>query len=178
MKVSNVALSIGLVCSMVAGSAIAANNSTATDHTTVNFHGTITETPCTLDSGSADQTVELGHVASSQLKNKGSSTAKTFKFTLTGCDVTSKKTVAVTFNGQADSTDSTLLALASGDASGAGIAINSGTKQLPLGTASSAQTLTTGDNPLTFSAYLKGDGASAVTAGEFSAVSNVTFTYQ
>lgn len=177
MKVSNVALSIGLACSLIAGSAIA-KDSTATDSTTVTFHGTITETPCTLDSGSADQTVELGHIASSQLENKGSSTAKTFNFALSGCDVTSKKTVSVTFNGQADSNDSTLLALASGDASGAGVAINSGDKQLSLGKASSAQTLATGANTLTFSAYLKGDGASAVTAGEFSAVSNVTFTYQ
>lgn len=178
MKVSNVALSIGLACSLIAGAATAKDSTATTDSTTVTFHGTITEVPCTLDSGSADQTVELGHIASSQLEKKGQSTAKNFNFALSGCDVTSKKTVAVTFNGQADSADPTLLALASGDASGAGIAINSGDKQLPLGTASSAQTLATGNNTLTFSAYLKGDGASAVTAGEFSAVSNVTFTYQ
>lgn len=176
MKFNKMAVCLGMATVVMAGNAMAKS---VTDSTKVTFTGTITEAPCSLDTGSDKQEVDMGHIAAHLLKNKGKATSKPFRFQLTDCEISTLKNVTVTFNGTADNRDSALLALGSGDATGAGIAITEADGSLiTLGQASHPRTLQDGDNTLSFAAYLQGDGASAVTPGSFSAVSDVTFTYQ
>jgi len=177
MKFNKVAVLLGMGLAMAAGSAMAGTD-TATDSTHVYFDGSITNAPCSLTPDSKDQHVAMGSIAAHLLKDGGTSDAHPFHFDLTNCDTATMKTVTVTFGGAADPNDSSLLSLGSGQASGAGIAILADGKTVTLGKATAAQNLSDGDNTLTFAAQLKGDGASAVTPGDFSAVSDVTFTYQ
>jgi len=180
MKFNKVTALLGLGLAMTAGStlAVAAPATSATDSTHVYFDGSITNAPCSLDSGSKDQHVPMGNIAAHLLKDRGASDAVPFHFDLKDCDTATMSTVTVTFGGAADPNDATLLSLGSGQASGAGIAILADGKNVTLGEPTAAQKLSDGDNTLTFAAQLKGDGASAVTPGDFTAVSNVTFTYQ
>lgn len=177
MKFNKVVMALGLGAVMMAG-ASSAMAKTATDSTHVYFDGSITNAPCSLSPDSQDQHVKMGSIAAHLLKDGGTSDARPFHFDLTNCDTSTLKTVAVTFGGTADAADNSLLALGSGEAAGAGIAILAEGKPVTLGKANAAQTLTDGSNTLTFAAQLKGDGASDVIPGAFSAVSDVTFTYQ
>ncbi|WP_158784158.1 fimbrial protein [Pantoea sp. BAV 3049] len=177
MNLNKLAVALGMGMIMVAGAAVA-SDTPVTDSTHVYFDGTITNAPCSLTPDSQDQHVAMGSIAAHLLKDGGTSDAHPFHFELTNCDTSTINTVAVTFGGASDSNASDLLSLGSGEASGAGIVILADGKPVTLGSPTAAQTLTDGDNTLTFAAQLKGDGASAVTPGAFSAVSDVTFTYQ
>lgn len=175
MKNSAIFALMGAAMVITSGTAVAG---TATDSTTVTFTGAITETPCSLDAASDKQEVPLGHIAAHSLENNGQSPSQQFQFQLKDCDVSTMSHVSVTFTGTPDSHDSSLLALGGGAASGAGIAIAYGDSQVKLGEATAKQALVDGSNTLQFAAYLKGDGASAITPGDFTSISNVTFTYQ
>lgn len=177
MKLNKSALALGMGMAFMAGSAMAANT---TDSTHVYFDGTITNAPCSIPNASRDQHVKMGSIAAHVLKNGGTSDAQPFHFDLTDCPV--GQAVTVTFDGATDPNagddDTTMLSLGSGEASGAGIQILADGKPVTLGEATSKQNLGEGDNTLTFAAQLKGDSASTVAPGDFSAVSDVTFTYQ
>ncbi|WP_191939664.1 fimbrial protein (plasmid) [Pantoea agglomerans] len=181
MKLNTIALALGMGLTVMAGSVMAKpgdDTSPAkitTDNTHVYFDGTITNAPCSMPNSSRDQHVKMGSIAAHVLKDSGTSAAQPFHFDLIDCPVGTS--VDVTFSGATDPKDATLLSLGSGEASGAGIQILAEGKPVALNKAGSKQTLGEGDNTLTFAAQLKGDGAS-VTPGDFSAVSNVTFTYQ
>lgn len=178
MKKNAFVSAMGMAAVIFSGAVMAGTTPTATDSTHVTFTGSITETPCSLDSGSQGQEVKLGHIAAHVLENQGKSSPVNFQFNLKDCDVTTLKNVSVTFTGAADSQDSSLLALGGGQAKGAGIAIAHGDSLVKLGEATAKQALGKDSNTLQFAAFLKGDGASEVLPGDFTSVSNVTFTYQ
>lgn len=148
---------------------------------TVTFHGSIIDAPCSIVSGDDNQDVDLGQVSSTTLENGGTSSPVPFQIGLENCDVTdtTMDEVTVTFTGMADAQDDTMLGI-TGAAAGAGIVIadQTGAGQVDLGIPSGIQKLQTGDNTLEFSAYLKGDGASAIVPGDFTSVANFTLAYQ
>ncbi|MBT8769300.1 fimbrial protein [Metapseudomonas boanensis] len=145
----------------------------------VNFEGSIIDAPCTLDAESANQTVRIDQVSNKQLANNGMSEVKDFTIELRECDAATLKKVKVTFGGDIDTADPSLLAI-TGSASGAGIAITKGNQQVKLGEALPAHALVAGDNTLLFGARLKGTTAKdvAVTPGEFKAVTNFQLAYE
>lgn len=178
MKLNTIALALGMSMAVFAGSALAGGGDTpptTTDSTHVYFDGTITNAPCSIPNASRDQHVKMGSIAAHVLENGGTSDAQPFHFDLTDCPVGSS--VTVKFGGATDPNADGLLALGSGQASGAGIQILANGVPVTLDKATEKQKLSEGDNTLTFSAQLKGDGAS-ISTGDFAAVSNVTFTYQ
>ncbi|MFP3524586.1 fimbrial protein [Pantoea sp. SIMBA_072] len=176
MKINTIALVLGMSMAVFTGSALAVGDATlATDSTHVYFDGTITNAPCSIPNASRDQHVKMGSIAAHVLKNGGTSDAQPFHFDLTDCPAGSS--VTVTFGGATDPKAASLLSLGSGQASGAGIQILADGAPVKLDEATEKQNLSEGDNTLTFSAQLKGDGAS-ISTGDFAAVSNVTFTYQ
>lgn len=154
---------------------------------TVTFKGSIIDAPCSIDPGSVDQTIQLGAIASAQLKNGGKSTPQDILIKLTGCDVGTAKTVTTTFKGTQSIAQPGLLAM-QGSARGASISINDASgKTLPLGEASQIQSIADGQETLRFSAHLQGDPASGVgdaavpaviTPGEFNSVADFTLAYQ
>ncbi|WP_235589274.1 fimbrial protein [Type-D symbiont of Plautia stali] len=148
---------------------------------TINFTGTITDATCKVTPGSANQTVALGTVSSTNFTAAGSQSSPTkFNIVLTQCPA-SASTARIKFDGPADASNSTLIALTSGTgvATGVGVGIYEadGTTQIPVATASASKTLSTTANT-TFSFIAKYVSTSAtVTAGTANAVSNFTVTY-
>ena len=149
----------------------------------VTFSGSIIDAPCSIAADSADQTVELGQVSHVALKNSGKSTVKPFYINLENCELTASgpgknNAVNLIFTGASGKAQNGRLSI-TGTAQGASIAITDGTGEvIKLGTATNAQTLQSGKNTLSFSAYLQGDGASSATPGDFSAVTDFTLAYQ
>ncbi|MCO7612762.1 MULTISPECIES: fimbrial protein [Pseudomonas] len=146
----------------------------------VHFEGAILDAPCSLDAQSVDQTVKMDNVSNKALANGGQSEVKNFNIELRQCDISKLKKVKVTFGGDADAIDNTLLGIA-GSAKGAGIALTNGSGvQVKLGEASTARALLEGDNTLVFGAYLKGTTVAdvAVTAGTYNATANFMLTYE
>lgn len=172
MKFNKLVMALGMV--MVAGVVNAADQG----HGTITFTGSITDSPCSITAETANQTVDLGQVSSTALKNGQTSSPKPFFIQLEQCDTSTLSAVSATFTGAADATDPDMLGI-TGSASGAGIVITDGSgTPVKLGTASAAQTIGDGSNKLSFSAYLQSNGASAVTAGDFSSTADFTLAYQ
>jgi major type 1 subunit fimbrin (pilin) len=105
---------------------------------TINFTGSILDTACTVDAGSANQTVPLGNVNKAAFKNAGdTASVQTFKITVSACDPTITR-VAARFDGAIAPGNSKLLGLTAGGADGVGVGIfeADGTTQVPLGVSS------------------------------------------
>lgn len=148
----------------------------------ITVSGTIQNTSCTVSTGTADQTVFLGDISSKQFYQAGaSSLPMQFTIDLQNC-TGSMSGVTVTFNGQPDNTDPSLLALDSGDyaASGLGIAILDVNRTLiPLNNPSSnyAIDINDTDNQLVFYAQYRST-ASTVNSGSATATATFDLTYQ
>lgn len=95
MKLKKLHLVLGLGLSIIAGSALAADQG----HGTVEFYGSIIDAPCSIDPDSGAQRIPLGQVSSSALKDGGRSASKMFKIKLLQCSTETYKTVKTTFTG-------------------------------------------------------------------------------
>lgn len=174
MKLTKLVLAMGMGAVLMSGAANAAD----AGHGTINFKGSIIDAPCSIGGDSVDQTVDLGQVSNAALANSGTSTPKNFQITLENCALTTEKSVSFTFTGAAAAANPDHLGI-TGTASGASIALTDGAgTPIKLGSASAAQNLSNGANHLLFSAYLQGDGASAVVPGDFASVADFTLAYE
>lgn len=148
---------------------------------TVNFKGIITDKSCTVDTGSKDQTVDLGKVATTAFTAKGDTAgAKSFVIKLTTCpeDVT-ENGATVRFDGAAKGGDPSILALDDASvATDVGIQIkDNANKVVKLYENSSVYTLVKGDNNLNFTArYIA--TADKVGAGAANSSAQFTIIYQ
>lgn len=182
MNLSKIALAMGLGFTLVSGFANAAASGTETpaggNHGVIHFKGEIVDSPCSLDADSADQTVDLGQVSSSALKDGGTSDAKFFNIVLKHCDVgDAGKTVSATWTGIADTNMPTAWGI-SGEASGAGIILHDNSEQnVDLGSTVNLGKISEGDNTIIMSAFLKGDGQTVV-PGTFESAANFQLSYQ
>lgn len=174
MKIKKIALGMAIVASF----SINAANATDQGHGTVTFTGSIIDAPCSISPDTTDQTVNLGEVSDKALENGGKSTPQPFNIRLENCDTTQLKNVNVTFTGAADADAPGMLGI-TGSASGAGIVLTDGSgSPITLGTPTGGQIIQDGNNTLTFSAYLQGNGASAtVVPGDFQGVTDFTLAY-
>lgn len=166
---------------MMAGSLMATVGAAHAADGTVKFVGNIIDEACTVDTSSANQTVQLGDVAASSFgKAAGArSSAQKFDIKLTACP---EGTVAVGFAGTADTADTTLLKLDAGQtATGVGVRINNndGTQVVMNDTASPARvTVPAGGGDVTLSYVGQYQSTSAsVTAGTANATSQFTVLY-
>lgn len=147
----------------------------------INFTGNITTAACTVSTGTLTQTVNMGTINTSAFNTTaGTSVAPTrFNITLSDCPTT-LSTASIKFDGTPNSTNSSLLALSSGQtATGVGIAIfeSDGNTLIPLQTASGSKALTTtGSINMTYIAKYMST-SSTVTAGSANSVANFTIAY-
>lgn len=195
MKFSKVALAIGLSMAMVSGFANAGvddptdstdtGNTTETTaaaggqgHGTVHFKGEIIDAPCSISPETADQTVDLGQIASAQLENKGKSTPVPFTIELQNCKIDEgQTTVTATWSGTADSHNSSAWGI-TGSASGASIMLRDASeKDIVLGQETSPTTLAADSTTIAMSAYLQGNGENVV-PGTFTGVADFVMNYQ
>lgn len=176
MKLSTLAISLGLTAAIMSGSAFAAEQGGK-----VTFTGNVTNSACSISPESSDQTVDMGQISIKDLTDGDKTTKpRNFDISLENCvlDADAANTVSVTFSGAAASFEPGILGI-SGTASDIGVAIaeqNSSSGFLPLGTASQEQTLNDGNNTLHFSAFLM--GGDNPTEGDFSSVANFILAYQ
>lgn len=176
MNVKTIALFVG--ATLMAGSAFAADQG----HGKVTFKGSIIDAPCSISPDSIDQTIELGQISNIALVDGGKSTPRTFDVALENCDISNVTSgVKLTFSGAAASFDDSKKTLGIvGTGAGAGVQITNGAGNvLTLGTATPFQQIQNGNNTLSFSAYLVGNGGKieTITVGEFSAVADFTLSY-
>lgn len=155
----------------------------------INFTGSIVEAACSVNPNSDNQEVHLGQVSSSVLAKKGTSQPSKFEIILENCSLVDNgedetramvaPKVKVTFGGsEAVEGDNTWFALGAGSASGAGIIISDASgKPIPVNGSSDARELITGNNTLSFAAYLQGLG-NTVTTGQFQSVVDFTLSYE
>ncbi|MEQ4922893.1 fimbrial protein [Proteus hauseri] len=179
MKLNKLALVLGLGLSVAAGSAFAADPVKDQGHGTVKFVGSIIDAPCSITPDTENQTVPLGQVATSALKDGGRSNSRDFKISLTNCTTETYKSVQTTFTGS-EAADILAGSLGiEGIAKNAAVVItDAGGQQIKLGTPSAAQTLRDGNNDLNFAAYLQGSTAEAAVPGDFTAIATFALTYQ
>ncbi|MDH1321535.1 type 1 fimbrial protein [Enterobacter bugandensis] len=120
------------------------------------FNGTLTTEPCTLDPDSMNINVDFGTVIDKYLYINMRTHSKPFDIRLLGCDTTLGKSVTVTFKGTPDSELPSLLALSSGSASGIAIGLEQadGTV-LPINQPASASYFMAGNNVLSFRGYVQ-----------------------
>lgn len=147
---------------------------------TVHFEGELVNAACSVSTKSANQTVQLGQYRTATFTKVGDTSAlMPFSIVLNDCDPSVAVTAAVSFSGQADAVNNSLLAIASADngstAQGVGIEILDKTSNplKPDGVVTSAaQTLIEGTNTLNFSARYK---ATAATTSPGQANADATF---
>ncbi|WP_265669093.1 fimbrial protein [Klebsiella grimontii] len=149
---------------------------------TVNITGTIQGNTCTVTTDTANQQVNLGDMPSKQFTATGSASQPVaFTIGLENCG-SAASAVSLTFTGDADTTNGSLLALTSqaGSAAGVGVAILDSQRTLvPLNSASRQYTLDpqqTTQN-LTFYGEMMAT-SSPVTAGSVDATTTFSLTYQ
>ena len=189
-KLSQITLACG-ACWLLAGTAQAADGQ-------IEFTGSVTDNACTITTGDVNKSVTLDPVriadfaptVGSVLTDK----AKPFSISLDNCSTATRKNVAITFSGQQDSTDPTLLGL-TGENQVRGIAIQiadarNGNK-LPLNTPTADYDLRAQSNTFDFTAaYVRtvadtttGEGEDAVTTsgigtGQVHALASFDVTYK
>ncbi|CAM2913795.1 type 1 fimbrial protein [Pseudomonas fluorescens] len=170
-KMKTALLSVGLLM----GSMSVANASDGT----ITFLGSVHSGACSIKPESVDQTVRLGAIAKHQLQAGGKSEARSVKIELEGCDLTGLTDKTVTTSFTASPSDAVPGAIGTvGGAGGIGIMMTHGGKVIELGTPTTPQAITTGNNTLEFGAYVQGAATADIIPGDFSAVTNFTLAYQ
>lgn len=183
MKLSKIALAMGLGMTLISGFANADASGTVTagnsGHGTVHFKGEIIDAPCSISPDSADQTVDLGQVSNASLKDGGESAPVSFSIKLQNCSIDKYKAVTATWSGTEDTNQTGVWGI-SGTASGAGIVLRDASeKQIKLGEETAKTTLTANDTTIAMSAFLKGDGDKIdVVPGAFTGAADFVLAYQ
>lgn len=178
-KILNVVLGAALLSLGASASAVVVPGGT------VHFTGKIVNAACAVSADSTNQTVQMGQYRTAQFTSVGTrSNAVPFTIKLEDCDTSVSTTAQVSFSGNLDSNDQTVLAVsniaggAAGAASGVGIEISDSTGSVlkPDGSVFSAPTnLNDGSNVLHFTARYKSTVAD-VTPG--AADADATFMMQ
>lgn len=137
-------------CLLLAGTAQAVDGQ-------IEFTGVVTDNACTITAGDVNKTVALDQVRIADFAAAVGSVAKpkNFSISLDNCSLETKKNASITFSGQPDGNDPTLLGL-TGESQVKGIAIQiadarNGNK-LPLNTATADYTLRPQSNTFDFTA--------------------------
>lgn len=185
MKLSKIALVMGISMTLISGFANAEEASSTTvaagnaGHGTVHFKGEIIDAPCSISPDSADQTVDLGQVSTASLKDGGESAPVAFSIKLQNCSISDKSTVTATWSGTEDTNQTGVWGI-TGTASGAGIILRDASeKQIKLGAETAKTTLTANDTTIAMSAFLKGDGDKIdVVPGAFTGAADFVLAYQ
>lgn len=156
----------------------AANAAVEGETSTINFTGKIVESTCTLDTGSKNQDIGLGTIASNTFVNADTTSLETkFKIELKDCSA-AYENAKITFRGDTMPGNSTRLNV-TGGATNLGIEILENDTPLDLdgSTSSDAKTLGSGTNTFNFAARYISTG-SVVEPGDANANVNFTVEYQ
>ncbi|OON40532.1 type-1 fimbrial protein subunit A [Izhakiella australiensis] len=187
MKFAKLALAGMSFSLLVSGVAYAQDGTTSViaNGGTIHFQGEFVNAACAVSTGSSNQTVQMGQYRTAAFKSVGDTlTSVPFTISLSDCDSSIAKQAQVSFSGQLDATDKTLLALsgAGNESAAKGVALQIlDSASMPVtpdgSTYSVAQNLIDGNNTLRFSASYKST-AEKVTAGQANADATFMIKYQ
>lgn len=142
--------------------------------------GTVTTDSCAVSTESKNLNVSLGDIITGVFNQSGDTNAtKAFVITLTDCDA-GVAGATITFTGTSDSDNPDLLQITkeAGSATGVGVEIlDSRGAAVPLGEATATQTLTAGENKISYQLHYKST-MDTVTAGSANAVMYFDLAYQ
>lgn len=183
MKMVKTALAGLVVSALLSSGAMAANNPGGG---TVTFTGNIVDAPCSIAPESANQTVDMGVLSNSAIRN-GTTPVKNFNIRLENCDLQKYNAdgtpatggtwsgVKVTFTGATVGTSNEYLAIADN----VGIELTQNGKTLAMNTPTDKVLLQTGDQTLLFGAQVKAvDTTKAIPLKNFTSVANFTMAYE
>lgn len=145
----------------------------------VRFHGALVSEPCEIAPGDEQIALDFGTVIDKYLYLNTRTHSQPFDIRLAECDLSLGKMVKVTFSGNENPNLPGLLALEAGSqANGIGIGMeNQDGKPLPLNKQVPGYGLVSGNNTLTFRAYVQGEPQAltdkTIERGPFNAI--VTF---
>lgn len=144
---------------------------------TINITGAIRDNTCTLSSDDLEKNVELGTVSNKQFYATGATLPMVpFSLNLVNCGP-AVSTVSVTFSGNTDQNNTSVLAVDAGGATGLGVQLlDINKKPLIIGTPANAYVLKPGNVELKFYArYIA--TLDKVTSGAANAATTFVFTY-
>lgn len=147
----------------------------------LSFHGNLTELPCTILDGDKSLQVHMGTINARDLYSERSA-AVPFRLHLEGCDTHVAGSVTATFSGTQDPQLAGYLLPEGGSASGIALGLADGEgNALPLDRPSKARALTSGENVLSFAAWVEGEPEAikqqAIVPGDFTATATLTLSY-
>ncbi|WP_085841586.1 fimbrial protein [Enterobacter asburiae] len=135
--------------------------------TDLQFKGVLISDPCTVDTGSEEQIIEMGTIAAKTFINHQRSAPKDFRISLKDCDLSLGNTVSVTFEGKEDDEQPGTFAV-TGDAAGIAIALEERDgKPIKPGNELKPAQLNQGETVLSYIAYVQGLDFSKVKEGAF-----------
>ncbi|ELY6246037.1 fimbrial protein [Cronobacter universalis] len=155
----------------------------ATDEN-VHFSGALVSEPCTLPDADTDINLNFGTIVEKYLYQYERTKSQPFTIHLEECDPSIFNTVSVTFQGTADPVLINFLALdASSTAKGVAIGLElADGRPLAINKASPFTQLSSGNNTLTFNAFLQAQptviASKSLIPGDFTAISTFLLTYQ
>jgi major pilin subunit PapA len=146
----------------------------------ITFKGTVLTAACGISPESADQSIDFGQLSSVHLSNGGTSVAKDVNIKLVNCILddagSTNNMVKVAFTGKTVVAGE--LATAGSSAGAVILMTNQGNAVTFDGVAGAEQKFGAGENTLRYTAVVKkAAAATAVTEGQFSAVTNFTMSY-
>ncbi|WP_239954796.1 fimbrial protein [Pantoea sp. Z09] len=147
----------------------------------LSFHGNLTELPCTILDGDRSLQVHMGAINARDLYSARSATTS-FSLHLEGCDTRVSSSVTATFTGTQDPQLAGYLLPEVGSASGIALGLADGEgNALPLDRPSTARALTSGENVLSFAAWVEGEPEAIrqknIVPGDFTATATLTLSY-
>lgn len=150
----------------------------------VHFSGVLVSQACTLPDEDANITLDFDTVVTKYLYQYQRTRSKPFVIHLVDCNPAMMGAVNVTFEGQPDSELSNLLAINAGSTAqgvAVGIELADGTL-MPINTTSPAQPLVSGNNSLSFSAFVQIQPSvltnKSLKNGDFTAIVTFMLGYQ
>jgi len=148
----------------------------------LSFHGNLIELPCTILNADKSLQVHMGAINARDLYSERSA-AVPFSLHLEGCDNHVAGNVTATFTGAQDAQLAGYLLPEGGSASGIALGLADGEgNALPLERPSKARALTSGENVLSFVAWVEGEPEAikqqAIVPGDFTATATLTLNYQ
>lgn len=171
MSMSKIVVAMGFAVAFTHGVANAADQGSGT----LTFQGTVVDAPCSIKGDDVNQTIPMGGISTVALDN-GTSPVTAFYIHLIGCQLSTEKTVSVTFNGPRD--DSTFFST-TGGASNVSLMLLDGNTVIGQDGSTRSVQLAQGDQTLTYGARLvKTHNGESAGAGDFQSVINYTMAYQ
>ncbi|WP_284693140.1 fimbrial protein [Escherichia coli] len=146
-------------------------------HGNIDFKGTVIDAPCGIDPQSADQSIDFGQISKAHLNGGGISKPQNLNIKLVNCDVSNlTKGVNVTFTG--NTVTGAQNELVTAGPTNTAVVINGYGKDVTFGQATDHINLTSGDNTLHFTSWVKQASTKTVNDGEFTASAKFNLAYE